>query len=178
MFKVKTGAAPSLAVRGTEVLLKTTFLTWLASCQAGCFFTLSATLLYMPFALYVFYSDCSFQKQSLFLEEHLPTAVYIAACCSPTRELCSRRSWGASLNCFPCSNRDSSIERKISPAIFTRMPDFLWIAESLQNKDKAVHGWNSPRFLQTSSHTSHNMHYALLIFTQPTFNWTLNSKME
>ena len=135
MFKVKTGAVPSLAVRGTEVLLKTTFLTWLASSQAR--------FLHCQLNFYVclvFYCGCSFQKQSLFLEEHLPTAVYIAACCSPTRELCSRRSWGASLNCFPCSNRDSSIERKISPPIFTRIPDFLWIAESLQNKDKAVHG--------------------------------------
>ena len=51
----------------SEVLLKITFLTWLASCQAGCFFTLSATLLYMPFALYftmttVFRSKVSFWR--------------------------------------------------------------------------------------------------------------------
>ena len=133
MFKVKTGAAPSLAVRGTEVLLKTTFLTWLASSQARF---LLCQLNF--FTCLVFYCECSFQKQSLFLEEHLSTTVDIAACCSP-RELCSSRSWGASLSCFPC-NRDLSIERKISPPIFTRMPDFLWLPELLQNKYKSVHG--------------------------------------
>lgn len=68
------------------VLLKTSFLTWLASCPGGFW-----PLRHLDFcASLVFYPGCSFRKQSKIVwmsTRQMPTGVCVGF--SPTRELCS-----------------------------------------------------------------------------------------